>query len=319
MRLDRRDLPALVTARTTSTTKSTTSSTKRKSTKTSSNEKSPTSSSSLITSSTYSSIITHSTLTTSISSASSSTSTQHVSTSVIQATVVIPNQENTPYNYNFPGDIDGTVYIAFGSVLGFFFFLILLIWSILSFKSWYVARRQTKYRNTLKQRYNNPMGGNGIGMFEDFVPDETIFEETDNWSSQSSDESDISEKIIKQKTSNNNIKHTMNGEELQELFVSPTEVLFRGNNNTNNSGSHITLPVPSGASSPIYTFGLEHMNNSNINMERFVGTPPTIVINNGGSIISDSPSQLNSNNVTPTTKKFRPPSVHLDELLNQHN
>ncbi|CAL9732926.1 chitin synthase 3 complex protein Csi2p [Monosporozyma unispora] len=294
MLLDRRDLPQLVTARTTSTTsKPTTKSSVHKTTPTSTSDKDDDHSSSYSHSSN-----THATITTQ-SSITLSSSSSHASTSIVHATVMIPNQENTLYRYNHPGDIDGTVYIAFGSVLGFLLFIILLIWSILSFKSWYVARKQTQYRNTLKQRYNNPV--------DDFFTENGFLDETDSWCSQSSNDSDISEKVIKQQ---NSVGKALNAEDFQELFVSPTEVLFHGGN---SNVSNTTLSIPSGASSPMHTFGNVYNNTS---MDTPVITINNASILNSEPFLTSSNNSSNNTNDTPTTKKFRPPSVHLDQLLN---
>lgn len=313
MYLERRELPQLVTARTTSTTSKTTAKAATttskaakaaKTTKASGHKSLPSLASKKENDDNDATTTKHHTmpgLTTPSPSATLPSSPSYTSTSIVQATVMIPNQENTPYSYKSSSDINGTVYIAFGSVLGFLIFLILLIWSILSFKSWYVARKQAQYRNSFKQNYNKPI--------DDFITEPAFLDDSDTWSSQSSNDSDISEKVIKQQQQQQQHKasKSINTQDLQELFVSPTEVLFHsGGNHTNGANSPLSIPsvVPSGASSPMY------IQNSSMAI-------PTITINN----VSNSESTLNSssNNSTDNanaTKKFRPPSVHLDQLLN---
>lgn len=347
-------LPSLITTTSTSTT---------------------TSSSSTTTSTTTSGSQSHDTSgsTTSYSFSSSfSSSSSHLSTSTIHATVVIPNQKNIPYSYYYPGDINGTVYIAFGGVLGFLLFLIILIWSILSFKSWYEARTQKHYRDTLKQNYNNLMYTHTNGS-DDYFTDDLFKDELKDPSSgvanftstspshsynsrssiqSSSHVSDISEKLLKQKqarqgvassitrkskvfvnshnsnlsniTNNCSTNNTSTNEEYQELFVSPTEVLFNGNkfaHTRNNSYSSITLSASSISSSPMRTFGPFPNNNINSNRENI--SIPSITLNSGtpihtGTSTPMGDSKMNNNtNTNAKLKKFRPPSVHLDQLLDQ--
>ena len=369
MYLTVRGLPALIT--TSSTTSTTTSSSS--STTTTSSSSSASSGATSTSQSTSNSI-------TSAPSSSSSSSSSHLSTSTVHATVVIPNQKNVPYAYNYPGTIDGTVYIAFGSVLGFLLFLIVLIWSILSFKSWYEARRQKNYRNTLKQNYNNPLythtDGNSDYFTNDSFKDEmegpsSSFSFSSSPSSSSSSHSpnnprsstqssnhvsDISEKLLKQKhqqrdtdrlmvrksfvfnnnnhnnnnnnNSNGNSNNASNGSgEFQGLFVSPTEVLFSGNKFTHsheNSFSNTTLSLPSTSSSPMHTFGIFPNGNGNGSVGEGAATPSITINSSGTSVVTDTLSPLgisnmhnNNNSGNVKTKRFRPPSVHLDLLLDQ--
>lgn len=236
MYLKIRGLPSLTTASSVTTTTATSSS-KATSTITSVTQSQSASSSISVSSS-------------SVISSNSFSSSSHLSTSTIQATVVIPNQKNVPYDYYYPNDIDGTVYIAFGGVLGFLLLLIVLIWSILSFKSWYEARTQKHYRDTLKQNYNNLMYTHTNGSDEYFTNDSfkdeikdpssvattsTNTSPSSSYNSRSSIQSsshvsDISEKLLKQ-------QQVRKGTDKDKLIARKSMTFI---NNHNNSLSNIT-------------------------------------------------------------------------------
>ncbi|EDO17422.1 hypothetical protein Kpol_1037p18 [Vanderwaltozyma polyspora DSM 70294] len=262
----KRGLPKLVTS--TSTSTSTTS----------------TSSSSVISTSKTTSTVTGSSTTfTSIStsmitSSSASSSLSSSSTTSYSHSVWIPSATNNKY-IRIPDRVDGTVFIAVGSCLGFVIGIILILWMFLTFKAWRNARKESKIR-LLENKYNPYMGDHWGSMESiDYSHTQKKPFDIESGSSIVSSESEMMASFVEKEY---NLSHKKSAMSLNTLFVSPT--------------SHIMGPTSTVGSTTT-------TNTTNI--------IPTSVINlNSG--VGGAGIEGNINN-----KPFRPPSVHLDELLDK--
>ncbi|CCK71958.1 Csi2p KNAG_0I01730 [Huiozyma naganishii CBS 8797] len=138
----RRDMPKLVTARTTSSSSTSTSATSTTESSTSSSTPSNSSSSSSGASITA-------------SSSSSSTTSYHTSStsSTAPSSIAILNKENTPYLHR-DTQLNGTVYIAFASCLGALLLVILILWIVMNLRAWHNAKRENNKRDIEKMSYN---------------------------------------------------------------------------------------------------------------------------------------------------------------------
>lgn len=218
---------------------------------------------------------------------------------------------------------NGTVFVSFGSVLGLILIILAVIGATLSFKAWYSARHE----NQLKRLENgfgfDQFGGSG-GYFGS---DATSFVSSGSESYDDDEKAaDMGEKVLRTKNSrlslyslgsnsalnilntfenqdtpraktNNVIKNPALNSSRMSMFISPTEILQKetnqwGNNSNASSDSFFDseMSTPTAARSAV----------SN-----------TQVISNDYSEVNDSFRTGNA----AKTKTFRPPSVHLDQLL----
>lgn len=260
----------------------------------------------------------------------STTSIDYISNPV---TIPNNNQLKNP-NIIIRTATDGTVFIAFASCLGAIIIALIVTFIILSFKAWHSARHENHIK-TIQDSYNNDPFNNGNITPNDFNYNGSNFINSDMSSfmssgSESYDDneknSDLSEKILKNKNSrlslyslgsnsalnllnnfddsNNNKKNTNNITNPRlSMFISPTEILQNETHQWNNNGSSTNVSNESFFDSQISTPTVQ-------------GVPTTT-----SQFITNDYSEFNrtfDNNQNGTTKAkpFRPPSVHLDELLN---
>ncbi|KAL3231674.1 Chitin synthase 3 complex protein CSI2 [Nakaseomyces bracarensis] len=252
---------------------------------------------------------TSSTSSTSYSSYSSSTS------SITPSPVYIPSAENNKYVYHVKQP-SGTVYTAFGSCLGFILLVLLFVWLLFAFKSWKNARNEYQIRERENQYQYDPY------VFQ--------YGDVDGFSSDSDVASDISEKVLKQKSSRMSLyslgggsafnllssekvnekpqQQTVNNPRLS-MFISPTEILKNEGNNwssTENSAFNSVASTPREQS-----------------MAQIINNPASKSSFNDNMLFENAVSKLQVQTtpdmaqLRPNDKKrkSRPPSAHLDQLL----
>ncbi|CAI4052858.1 hypothetical protein SUVZ_15G1450 [Saccharomyces uvarum] len=296
-------------SKTTSTTKATTSSSRTSATSqnvTSSNNTTSSTKMPKITSSTSSSLYSN-----------SSTASDQIgisTSSITPSSVYIPVTDGNEFIYQARHP-DGTVFIAFASCLGAVLLSLTAVWIALTIKSWRSARRENKLRNLESQYQYDPF------YFQSNSNDD------DSETSSHSGDSDISEKILKDKSSRmslytlgsssvlNLLNNTTDTNEnfRSSMFISPTEILQRDANNSNTSsqqsnGSEMfeslsSTPKERAAAQIVGKFS------DNNNTNPFNYTPYNL------SPDFEDNSTPKSNVTQGKTKKYRPPSVHLDQLL----
>ena len=265
----------------------------------------------------------------------STTSINYISNPV---TIPNNNQLKNP-NIIIRTSTDGTVFIAFASCLGAIIIALIITWIILSFKAWYSARHENHLK-TIQDQYNNDPFNNNSNV----TPQDFNFNGNNYWNSdmssfvssgsESYDDNeknlDLSEKVLKNKNSrlslyslgsnsalnllnnfedsnNNNNKKKNNFNNISNprlsMFISPTEILQNETHQWNNSNGN----------------SLNGSNDSFFDSQ--ISTPTAHVPTSTSQFISNDYSEfnrtaVNNSNGTTETKPFRPPSVHLDELLN---
>lgn len=262
----------------------------------------------------------------------STTSIDYISNPV---TVPNNNQLKNP-NIIIRTSSDGTVFIAFASCLGAIIIALIITWITLSFKAWYSARHENHLK-TIQDSYNNDPFNNRNVSPNDFNYNGSNFWNSDMSSfissgSESYDDneknSDLSEKVLKTKSSrlslyslgsnsalnllstfddsnNGNKKNAHNNitNPRLSMFISPTEILQNETHQWNNSNGTST----NGSSDSFF--------------DSQISTPTAHVPASTSQFVTNDYSEFNrvsanNQNSTTETKPFRPPSVHLDELLN---
>ncbi|CCD23930.1 Csi2p NDAI_0C02700 [Naumovozyma dairenensis CBS 421] len=336
--LRRRELPKLVTTTKTSTSSSSSSTHKA----TSTNVSSTSNSKSTVTTKT-SSVTSQKSMPKIVSSSSSS-----IDTSQTASVTTAPKISSTPVtipatdgNYNIyrSNQLDGTVFIAFGSCLAFILVLLLSLWAFLAFNAWNGARKEYQ-RKAIEEKYqydpfyfNNSNNSNKSSSLS--------ASSSSNNSNYSDNESDISEKFLKPKNSrmtlysmnsasalnllngkssntefnssektNNDLNSTFRN----SMFISPTEILQQETQFNNNSINGSSIFDSTNSTPKIQTFPTQIIANNNgsnfasLNTTDFEGLG--LKLNPGSEGTPDSNDKK---------KNFRPPSVHLDQLLDSED
>lgn len=240
--------------------------------------------------------------------ANSTFSTYSESSSITTGSVVIPSSNGNP-NILQMKQLNGTVYIAFGSTLGFLVLLLIIVWGALNIRAWSAARKEYQLRER-EAKYQ-------IDPFFHFT--EPKNSDDDDYSFNSSTDSDISEKVLKHKQSRMSIysfgsnsalnllsnvereKEHINNPRLS-MFISPTDILKNEGNQWNQSNSsnnsEFSLLSP-GANSPV------------ISAAQIIPAPSSLQQHTS---IENTSSQSRAES---KTKAVRPPSVNLDLLLDE--
>lgn len=283
------------------------------------------------------------------------TSNSSVITSIVRTTtsslnyisnpVTIPNnnQMKNP-NMIMRTSTDGTVFISFASCLGVIIIALFLTWAILGFKAWYRARHENHVK-TMQDGYltdpfsnrnatfgsditNNSSNGGGLGFFGSDLA--SLVSSGSESYDDNEKNNDFGEKVLKTKSSrlslyslgSNSALNLLNSFENSDssnktkgpasknipannarlsMFISPTEILQNETHQWNNSANA--------------------SHESFFNSEISTPTAQASAVSTSQFIMNDY-SEFNRNNATTTdpneakVKHFRPPSVHLDELLN---
>ncbi|SMN18912.1 similar to Saccharomyces cerevisiae YOL007C CSI2 Protein of unknown function [Maudiozyma saulgeensis] len=329
----KRGLPTLVTTTSTTSVASTTN---------------IASSNTLLTSNSTNSNVTSYSNSTQVNNSSAITSIVRTTTSslnYVSNPVTIPNnnQMKNP-NIIIRTSTDGTVFISFASCLGLIILALFLTWGILAFKAWYSARHENHLK-TMQDGYftdpfsnrnaslgngiKNSSNGSGLGYFGSDLA--TLVSSESESYDENEKNNDFGEKVLKTKSSRlslyslgsnsalnilNNFensdsstktkgpvfKNTLANNSRLSMFISPTEILQNETHQWNNSAnaSHESF-FSSDASTPT----------------------AHVSATSASQFISNDYSEFNRGNATTidpiaakNTKHFRPPSVHLDELLN---
>ncbi|CAI4036313.1 hypothetical protein SMKI_15G1520 [Saccharomyces mikatae IFO 1815] len=232
--------------------------------------------------------------------------------SIIPSSVYIPvtNGNKFIYQAHHP---NGTVFIAFAGCLGAILLSLTGAWIALSVKSWRSARRENKLRNLENQYQYDPF------YFQSGSND------AESETSSHSDDSDISEKVIKNKSSRmslytlgstsvlNLLNNKTDGNEnfRSSMFISPTEILQCDANNSNtwSQQSNNSAIYDSLSSTPREPGATQILGNFTDSTNPFGHAAYNLDIDSGDR------STPKSNGSQGKVKKYRPPSVHLDQLL----
>ncbi|EJS41780.1 YOL007C [Saccharomyces arboricola H-6] len=256
--------------------------------------------------------ITSSAGTTLYSNSSTWSNNSAISTSITSSSVYIPITDGNKsiYQARHP---NGTVFIAFASCLGAILLSLTGVWIALSIKSWRSARRENKLRNLENQYQCDPF------YFQSNANDD------ESETSSRSGDSDISEKVLKNKSSRMSLytlgstsvlnllnnKPDTNDNFRSSMFISPTEILQYDANNSNtlSQQSNGSVLYESLSSTPREPGTTQIIGKFPDNANPFNYTSLNIGADSGDGLTPKS-------NVSQgKVKKYRPPSVHLDQLL----
>ncbi|CAI4051141.1 Csi2p SKDI_15G1490 [Saccharomyces kudriavzevii IFO 1802] len=234
------------------------------------------------------------------------------SSSITPSSVYIPVTDGNKFIYQARHP-NGTVFIAFASCLGAILLSLTSVWIALSIKSWRSAQRENKLRNLENQYQYDPF------YFQSKSND------NESETSSHSDDSDISEKVLKKKTSRMSLytlgstsvlnllnnKTEPNENFRSSMFISPTEILQSDGNNSNtwSQQSNGSAVYESLSSTPRELGAIQIIGKFSENTNPFNYTS----CNLGPDSRDDSTPK--SNTSQGKVKKYRPPSVHLDQLL----
>lgn len=256
----------------------------------------------------------------------------------------IPSTAGNHYIYH-SNDINGTVFIAFGACLGFFFLILAFIWGWLSIREYQRLRKEYRKREfQSKYQFDPYYTSNGkdksSSSSNSSIKDEkgnNIFMEQyslgtysdwdDDLSSYSNAQSDISEKVLMSKFQ----KHAKNN----SLFISPTEILKQEALNFSSVSLDDDTETYSDNQSEIEddserdtsvvlpgTTQRETVRNSNGSNFQYIPKSSMINLNNGNSIsfntMHSTEELINKNNRYTTSERNlgKGPSGLLDEMLN---
>lgn len=170
---------------------------------------------------------------------SNSSAIGSASSYVATFTPIVPNVSNDRYIYQ-AHHIGGTVFIAVGSCLGFILLVVTIAWAAFALSSWYSARKEYQLKEMESKYQYDPF----------YLSPGTDFNDTSSLNYSDGDEnSDISEKVLKNKSSRltlhtfgsgsvlnllnqdnktNDISDNANkssNNNRKSMFISPTEVL----------------------------------------------------------------------------------------------
>ncbi|CCE64867.1 hypothetical protein TPHA_0J00440 [Tetrapisispora phaffii CBS 4417] len=265
---------------------------------------------------------------TSTSSITSSTTTG--SSSIYSSALYSSNSTTTSYSYSLgipltnhnkyisvPTDPEGTVYIAFGVILGVAFLLIILIWAILQFnsfrntKAWDSDQDGNIHTMDLEKTFQNNINYNNVYSSSNLAltnsqdacsnssgspnTNSSVSDSNNSMSDNIDFESDMTEKVLREKMMEN--KFTLNARDT--MFISPTELFTQTGKPYNfqaipDNGSELNLQIEQTMISPI----------------RDVSKTNSVYGNNFQNY------SLSQTDFQSKPKKFRPPSMHLEDLLN---
>ncbi|QHS76113.1 Csi2p [Saccharomyces paradoxus] len=232
--------------------------------------------------------------------------------SITPSSVFIPVTDGNKFLYQAHHP-NGTVFIAFAGCLGAILLSLTGAWIALSIKSWRSARRENKLRNLENQYQYDPF------YFQANSNDD------ESETSSHSDDSDISEKVLKNNSSRMSLytlgstsvlnllnnKTDANDNFRASMFISPTEILQCDANNSNtwsqqSNDSAIYDSLSSTPKEPGATQILGKFTDSSnpFNYASYSLNPE-----------AGDRSTPKSNVSQGKVKKYRPPSVHLDQLL----
>lgn len=288
----------------------------------------------------------------------SSTSTSSTSQSYSATfTPIIPSSSDNQYIYHSK-HIAGTVFIAVGSCLGFIILVIIAAWIIFGINAWNSARKEYKLKEIENKYQYDPF----------FFTNGT--DSSDSSINYSDGEDDISEKILKNKSSrlslyslgstsvlnllnqnhndqDENVVPSMDGTmnhnhvnnaNRNSLFISPTEILQNEANNSalwNHGSANASSLFDSAMSTPREQLTAQIISNPNLGNSTTAALKDLYYHTNSttstANLLSEnmllhssdhrlSPDSLNAENLTNETggrRNYRPPSAHLDDLLNQ--
>lgn len=284
----------------------------------------------------------------SLTSRSSHTDSASSSSSFVPTfTPIVPNEEDNRYIYR-ASHAGGTVFIAVGSCLGFILLLVGLVVGIFTITSWYRARKEYKLKEIESKYQSDPFffsqatdsGDNNSYSDNDDNSDisEKVLKTRNsrmtlhtlgstsvfnllNHDNKSSDVLDNSA----QKQSHN---------KRQSMFISPTEILQNEGGNQSNiwsdsnfSSSRILDSADSTPREQVRTQFINNPSMSNLasNTPWKESISPREYIQNNSSLLRPDltsshgysvDSGVQQRDASPKLKKnYRPPSVHLDTLL----
>lgn len=249
---------------------------------------------------------------------------------------VIPSASNNKYIYH-DSQKSGTVFIAVGSCLGFIILALFGIWLLFAIRAWKSARQEYRLRAMENKYQCDPfLFTGGAEPYESSID----FSDTD-------DSSDISEKVFKEKSTRmsvysfgsnsalnllnqaqapNTSDFTADPNNASNMFVSPTEMIKNQSNNrmTWNLAHPPSLPLQggqratepnSGSSTPREQAFTQIIGNHSL-----YALPPALT-NSSLNKDNGNSSYDSTNNTQPGSdkvKNYRPPSVHLDTILDQN-
>lgn len=227
---------------------------------------------------------------------------------------VIPSSDDNKYVYHTK-HMSSTVFVAVGSCMAFIIAVVVVVWIMFGIGAWRSARKEYKLKEMeQKYQYDPFFYGNGMETGE---------------SSDSDEGSDISEKVLKNKSSrlslyslgSTSVLNLLNqaksdapepnattNNNRRSMFISPTELLqSEANNSTLWAGD-----------SPVTTslFDPQASTPSQQSYSQVIGCAagpqaarPQV------AQYTDSPAATQSN----TKSNYRPPSIVLDQLLDEQN
>lgn len=259
--------------------------------------------------------------TTSISS--TTTNTNYVSNPV----TIPSDQEIKNPHINHVTSTDGTVFIAFGSCLGFIIVVLMLLWGLLSFRAWRSARHEYQLKAMQSRFQIDPFSSAG-GTY--FSSDNSSYNSSDSENYGNNEkEGDIGEEVLKTKSSRLSFYSLGSNSALNLLnnFNSPNTKNNKSNNSNtimknhllNNSRLSMFISPTEILQNEAYQGGYNLSNDSFFDPEICTPNLQSSAVSNT-QFISNDYSELNKAyyTVDPAKKNnFRPPSVHLDQLLDQ--
>lgn len=252
----------------------------------------------------------------SIASVNSSYSNASSITYIKPSAISIPSAENNKYVYHVKHP-SGTVYTASGSCLGFIILVLAFVWLAFAIKSWKSARNEYKIRERETQYQYDPYS------FQ--------YYDGDGFSSDSDMASDISEKVLKQKSSRMSLYslgggsafNLLSSEKVNEkpqsqstnnprfsMFISPTEILkSEGNNWSSAENSNINSVSSTPKEQSMTQIIMNPVSRSSFN-ENFLLDNAVSKLQVQGTT---EPAPIRSND--NKKGRARPPSALLDQLL----
>ena len=231
--------------------------------------------------------------------------------SITPSSVYIPVTDGNKFLYQAHHP-NGTVFIAFAGCLGAILLSLTGAWIALNIKSWRSARKENKLRNLENQYQHDPF------YFQTSINDD------ESETSSHSDDSDISEKVLKNNSSRMSLytlgstsvlnllnnKTDANDNFRSSMFISPTEILQSDANNSNTwSQSNESAIYDSLSSTPGQPGATQILGKFTDSTNPFNYTSYNL------SPDSEDRSTPKSNVSQGKVKKYRPPSAHLDQLL----
>lgn len=280
---------------------------------------------------------TSSTLSSSATASVSSTSTSESATAAF--TLFIPSSDGNKYVYHAK-HAGGTVFIAVGSCLAFILLIAIVAWLIFAFSAWLSARKEYKLKEMEEKCQYDPF------FFSTFHDSGDSFD--------SDEKSDISEKVLKEKPSTMSLyslgstsvlnllnqqksdsvadTHAAKNNNRRSMFISPTEMLQNDANRStvwaNDSASTSNL-FESQVSTPIEQSCAQILNNMDgtnglagqtrsmyYHNNRHSGSTLDLLLNVAGSPTPHD-GTAGTRDASNNKKNYRPPSMVLDQLLDQ--